>query len=58
MGGEESYSTAVAVLHIGMWSTELHRDPEAERREEDNLPGFPPDVWWAHMIDGICLLLY
>lgn len=33
-------------------------DTEVGRRKESNGPGFPPDVWRAHMIDGICLLLY
>lgn len=34
------------------WATKVGR------RKESHGPGFPPDVWRAHMIDGICLLLY
>lgn len=28
------------------------------KKKERKGPGFPPDVWRAHMIDGICLSLY
>lgn len=45
-----------ALLHStrdsSCWATKVGR------RKESRGPGFPPDVWRAHMIDGICLLLY
>lgn len=34
------------------------RDTKVGRRKASRGPGFPPHVWRAHMIDGICLLLY
>lgn len=46
-----------AELPGNSWAVSLW-DTKVGRRKERNGPGFPPDVWRAQMIDGICLPLY